>query len=93
MARASLGSFPPRSTRPQAFRAVIGRTPDDTEQTIFARLLEDQRTLFAAAPDDAGKLLAVGESRSDAALPPVELAAMTTVVSAMMNFDEFVVLR
>jgi hypothetical protein len=76
-----------------AFRALIGRAPDDTETTILARLVEEQRALFARHTNDAARLLQVGESRSEEALPRVELAAMTMVVSAIMNFDEFVVLR
>ena len=36
---------------------------------------------------------AVGESGWDGALPRADFAAMTTVVNAIMNFDEFVVVR
>jgi hypothetical protein len=76
-----------------AFRTLIGRAPDDTEARILARLFAEQRAIFAGHPDAAARLLEVGESRSDHALPPVELAAMTEMVSAIMNFDEFVVAR
>jgi hypothetical protein len=76
-----------------AFRALIGRTPDATETRILGRMYDEQRALFAAHPDDAKRLLAVGESRPDAAVPPVDLGAMTVVVNAMMNLDEFVVIR
>jgi hypothetical protein len=77
----------------RAFRALIGRAPDDMEAAILLRLFEEERRLFARDADAAGKLLTVGESPSDASLPRAELAATTTVVSAMMNLDEFVVLR
>jgi hypothetical protein len=76
-----------------AFRALTGRVPDPTEAGILARLFDEQRAVFLAHPGDAGKVIAVGESRADAAVAPVELAAMTAVVSAIMNFDEFVVTR
>jgi hypothetical protein len=76
-----------------AFRALIGRAPDDAESRILVRLFEEQRALFGRNTDDAGRLLAVGDSRWDETLPRVELAAMTTVVSAMMNLEEFVMLR
>jgi hypothetical protein len=56
-------------------------------------MFDEQRALFAAHPDDAKKLLAVGESTPDAAVSPVDLGAMTMVVNAMMNLDEFVVVR
>jgi hypothetical protein len=76
-----------------AFRALTGRLPDATEAQILARLFEEQRALFAAHPDDAARLIAVGESRSAGGIAPADLAAMTSVVSAVMNFDEFVVTR
>ena len=76
-----------------AFRALIGRLPDDTETTILSGLFIEQRALFAARPDDALKLVAVGESRMSPDVQPVDLAAMTTVVSAIMNFDEFVMMK
>jgi hypothetical protein len=77
----------------EAFRALIGRAPDETEAGILARLFAEQRDLFARNRDEAAKLLAVGESKSDETLPRAEFAAMTTVVNAIMNFDEFVVVR
>ncbi len=76
-----------------AFRALIGRFPDDAESRILARLFAEQRNLFARNHDDAARLLAVGDSRSDETLPPAEFAATTIVVNAIMNFDEFVVVR
>jgi hypothetical protein len=76
-----------------AFRALLGREPDATEASILARLFTDERTLFEKTQEDAVKLLAVGESKSDETLPRAEAAAMTTVVSAIMNYDEFVVVR
>jgi hypothetical protein len=76
-----------------AFRALLGRLPDGTEQTIVERMFEEQRNIFARQPGDAARLAAVGESRADETLPRVELAATTVVVNAIMNFDEFIVLR
>ncbi|MDQ3346983.1 MAG: DUF1553 domain-containing protein, partial [Acidobacteriota bacterium] len=77
----------------EAFRALIGRPPDGTESGILARLFAEQRDLFARNPGEAAKLLAVGESPSDETLPHGDFAAMTTLVNAIMNFDEFVVVR
>lgn len=79
----------PASRNRAAFRALVGRAPDDIESRILARLFDEQRTLFGRHTADAAKLLEVGESEWDKALPGVELAAMTTVVSAMMNLEEF----
>ena len=77
----------------EAYRALIGRGPDETEARILARLFAEQRDLFARNPDDAARFLGVGDSAFDPTLPRAELAAMTTVVSAIMNLEEFVVVR
>jgi hypothetical protein len=77
----------------EAFRALIGREPDETEARILARLFTEQRDLFGRNLDEAARFLGVGDSAFDATLPRVELAAMTTVVSAIMNLEEFVVVR
>jgi Protein of unknown function (DUF1553)/Protein of unknown function (DUF1549)/Planctomycete cytochrome C/Concanavalin A-like lectin/glucanases superfamily len=77
----------------EAFRALIGRQPDETEVRILARLFTEQRDLLARNPDDAARFLGVGDSTFDRTLPQAELAAMTTVVSAIMNLEEFVVVR
>jgi len=76
-----------------AFRALVGRSPDNVEAAILERLFREDDAEFSSHPDAATKLLAVGDSPRDRALPAAELAAMTSVVSAIMNFDEFVVLR
>jgi hypothetical protein len=77
----------------EAFRALIGRDPDAAEAAILARLFAEQKDLFARSLDDAAKLLGTGESEWDETLPRADFAAMTTVVNAIMNFDEFVVVR
>jgi hypothetical protein len=77
----------------EAYRALIGRGPDETEARILARLFAEQSDLFARNPDDAGRFLGVGDSAFDRTLPQAELAAMTTVVSAIRNLEEFVVVR
>jgi hypothetical protein len=75
------------------FRNLIGRPPDDTEAAILARLFDEQRALFAARAHDAARLLAVGEAVADPRLDRVDLAAGTMVATAIMNFDEFVMVR
>ena len=69
------------------------RLPDATEAGILSRLFNEQQAIFVAHPSDAVKLLAVGESAASHDLQPSDLAAMTSVVSAIMNFDEFVVMK
>ena len=48
-----------------AFRALIGRAPDDTEAGILGRIFAEQRAWFAAHPGDASKAIAVGESKPE----------------------------
>ena len=67
--------------------------PDKAEAKILAQLFTEQRNLFKFDAGGATKLLSVGESKWDANLPAAEFAAMTTLVNAIMNFDEFVVER
>ena len=43
--------------------------------------------------DQAARFLGVGDSAFDETLPRADLAAMTAVVSAIMNLEEFVVVR
>ena len=89
----------PRSTRDRirdAFRALIGRFPDDREAVILERMFDEQYQTFARNPADALKYVRVGDSAPDpslAAADPAALAATTAVVNALMNLDEFVVLR
>jgi hypothetical protein len=77
----------------EMYRALIGREPDATEAGILSRLFAEQRQWFAHHPADAAKYAHVGESTPDPALPVVDLAATTAVAAAIVNVDEFVVLR
>ena len=90
-----LRTFPnnPSARNRDAFRTLIGRVPDAEEAAILARLFIEQRDLFAASPHAARSVVRIGESVPDPLLPPADYAAMTTVVSAIMNFDEFVMER
>jgi hypothetical protein len=82
-----------RDRHRDAFRGLIGRLPDETETGILLQLFDEQQQWFARHPADALKYVSVGDSAPDPSLPPAELAAMTAVVNAIVNFDEYVVLR
>jgi hypothetical protein len=90
-----LKQFPKNETarNREAFRALTGRAPDKAELRILAQLFAEQRDQFKFDLEGAKKLLDTGESKWDKTLPPAEFAAMTTLVNAIMNFDEFVVQR
>jgi Protein of unknown function (DUF1553) len=85
-----------RDRNSEAFRALIGRSPDEAEAAILEQMFEEQLQWFARRPAGALEYVSVGDSAPDPALAPPELvalAAMTAVVNAIVNFDEYVVLR
>ncbi len=53
-------------------------------QASHAELL----TYYQEHPDDAKKLIAVGESKADASIDPATLAAWTMLANELMNLDE-----
>ena len=76
-----------------AFRQLTGRTPDADELALLSRLFAEQRVIFARTPADAEAFLSTGASAWNQALPRADFAATTAMVSAIMNLDDFVVLR
>jgi hypothetical protein len=70
-----------------AFRLVTGRPASDKEVSLLVTLFEEQRDHFAANPKDVVKLLAIGESKSDAKLDTANLAAATQLALAILNHD------
>lgn len=77
----------------EAFRLATGRRPEPRELAMVRRLYEEQRERFEGNESLAGTYLKTGEHPVDASLPVVPLAATAAMVSALMNLDEFVVLR
>jgi hypothetical protein len=75
------------------FRTVSGRKPSQQESAVLKQLFDEQRALFAADPAAAGKLLKVGEAKSDSTLDSAEHAASTVLASALLNHDEALMRR
>jgi hypothetical protein len=67
------------------------RTPSAREAGILAAALADFRARYAADPDSAKALLAVGESMVDAALDPVDSAAFCMLATTVLSLDATVV--
>ncbi|MBI3684071.1 MAG: DUF1553 domain-containing protein [Acidobacteria bacterium] len=85
------GSRPSSSARiTMAYQLAAARSPAPSEVKLLAQLAEKQRAIYRRDPDSARKLIAVGESKPAANLDPVELAAWTTVASAVLNLDEVI---
>ncbi|HEU0174055.1 MAG TPA: DUF1553 domain-containing protein [Blastocatellia bacterium] len=84
------GGATPQERLAWAFRLITSRLPGDRELQALLRNLEKQNASFSQRPQDAAKLLAVGEKRSDEKLNPVELAAYTATASLILNLDEVI---
>jgi len=54
-------------------------------RTSFAKL----NAFYHSQPDEAARLLTVGESKADPSLEPATLAAWTMLANELMNLDEF----
>jgi mono/diheme cytochrome c family protein len=72
------------------FRQVTGRVADEKERAELLSALRDLRAEFVRDADAAKKLVAIGETKADAALSPSELAAWTMIASTLLNLDEVV---
>lgn len=81
----------PGQTLPQritfAFRELTGRAPTSQENELLAQLWSEESAMFAQEPGRANTLIAVGASKPDPALNPVELATATEVAQAILNLD------
>jgi len=71
-----------------AFRLATARKPSAEEVRVLGNLLKQQLAHYRADKKAVDQLLHVGESASDAKLDQAELAAWTTVTSAILNLDE-----
>jgi Protein of unknown function (DUF1553)/Protein of unknown function (DUF1549) len=71
-----------------AFRRCTGRNPDQDESKRLQSRLAALRAKFKDKPDEAKKLLAIGESKAEASLAIDELAAWTSLCNVMLNMDE-----
>ena len=71
-----------------AFRLATARKPSGKEAGVLKDLLHGRLEAFRKDRRAAARFVAVGESVRDARLDVAELAAWTTVASAILNLDE-----
>ena len=69
-------------------RRVLARPLGAEESRLFQAEFQDLLGYYRAHAQDAGKLLAVGESKADASLDVPSLAAWTMVANSLLNLDE-----
>ena len=67
---------------------LLSHDPPPQMEAALEKSFAQMRQHYTADPKAAHELIAVGESRSDPAIPAPELAAWTMVVSEVFNLDE-----
>ena len=67
---------------------VLSRPLSGRELGIVKGTLNEMQTYYSAQPEEAKKLVGVGESKPSAAIPAPQFAAMTMVANELMNLDE-----
>jgi hypothetical protein len=70
------------------YRALLARTPDETEMPILQRSFEAISQRYQADPAAARELIAVGETPPAEGLAAPELATWTVLASQVLNLDE-----
>ena len=72
----------------EAFLRLTGRAPDSAETDLLTELFHEQQTFFSDSREqDASKFVQLGESRPDAGLDIVDIAALTVTCQAILNLD------
>ncbi len=84
------GGDSPRSRVAHAFRIVTLREPSEEDAADMLAAYRDHLAEYRQSPKDAESLIAIGESKPDPELDPVELAAWTLVANLILNLDEVV---
>jgi hypothetical protein len=82
------GGETPESRIDLAARRLLARPMTPEEVKVVRDSLDGLLDYYKAHPEDAAKLIAVGESKPDATLDAPELAAWTMLANELMNLDE-----
>lgn len=70
------------------FRLALARQPEPDELAVLNHQLQLHRDRYQPDVEAARKLISLGESKPDAKLDPVELAAYTMIANTILNLDE-----
>lgn len=71
-----------------AFQLATSRVPDRSELELLVDLFQEEQTDFAAHPEDAKKLLAIGEYEFSTTISSVDLAAYSVLANTILNMTE-----
>ncbi|HEY5911682.1 MAG TPA: DUF1553 domain-containing protein [Verrucomicrobiae bacterium] len=72
------------------FRLITARQPTNGELAVLSETLSAQRGHYAADPEAARKVVAVGEAPVPDDVPAPELAAYSMIANLLLNLDEAV---
>jgi hypothetical protein len=71
-----------------AYERALGREVKPQENASLLTFLRTVRDSYKQRPDDAAKLIAIGNAPVAAAADPVELASWTTICRVILNLHE-----
>lgn len=74
----------------ETVRRLLGRHPSKEELNLLTDLYQEQQRFFAKNTEAAAEFINIGASEPGESIPIPQLAAMATVVQAVMNHDEFI---
>ena len=77
----------------RAFAVLTSGTPDDDQRRILREMHAGQLEWYRSHPDDAARYVAVGQTKPREGLAAADVAAVASVVNALMNYDACVVKR
>lgn len=83
----------PKPAIHEVFLKLTSRPPSDRESEVLAGLFQSQLESFRADPEAAARYLKVGQRNVESDIDSTTLAALTSVVQTVMNFDECVTRR
>lgn len=72
------------------FRVTTSRVPNDRELQLLLAAVQHSRERYLADPQAAEQLMTVGESAWDQQLECTEIAAFSSICSALLNTDEVI---
>ena len=78
----------PEDRLAEIYRRVVARPPGAKETAVLQREFDRALALYRTKPDEATKLLAGAQFKTDSKLNAAELAAYTIVASLAFNLDE-----
>jgi hypothetical protein len=84
------GGATPQERLAWAFRAATSRQPGERELQVLLKSMNKQMDYFSRNPQEAAKLLSVGEKRNDGKLDAAEVAAYAGTANLMLNLDEVI---